>query len=326
MSKGFPVGDGILENYEVVVVGGGSAGLSAGLVLARSRRSVLVVDAGEQRNLHAAGVHGLLGNDGISPAKLIERGRAEVRHYGGRLTSGEVSKVKRDGDKFIVGLRNGRSIGALKMLVATGLVDELPEVPGLRERWGRDVIHCPYCQGWEVRDQAIGVLANTPMSPHQALMFRQFSRDVIYFSNNTLLSDDDAELLAARGIKIVDGEVTALEVARDRLAGLKLIGGSVIKLEVVVVSARLMARTDFLAGLGLRIAQHPSGLGEHIPTDQDGRTDIPGVWAAGNVTDLNAQVGPSIAAGALVASKINAKLIDEAAREAVKRNNPRKYR
>jgi thioredoxin reductase len=144
--------------------------LNGALMLARSRRSVVVVDAGAPRNRPAAGVHGLLGHDGIPPSELIERGRAEVRRYGGQVVTGEVTTAARDGDRFVLALADGRSTRARRLLVASGLVDELPDVAGVRERWGRDVVHCPYCHGWESRDQAIGVLSSGPMSVHQALL------------------------------------------------------------------------------------------------------------------------------------------------------------
>ena len=177
--------DGYDDGYDVVVVGGGAAGLNGALMLGRSRRSVLVIDAGEPRNAPAHGVHGLLGREGMPPAELLARGRDEVRSYGGHLVTGEVTGAVREGDGFAVSLVGGRVVHARRLLVTTGLVDELPDVPGLRERWGRDVLHCPYCHGWEVRDRAIGVLATTARSMHQALLFRQLSADVTYFAAPT---------------------------------------------------------------------------------------------------------------------------------------------
>jgi thioredoxin reductase len=145
-----------LGAYDVVVVGGGAAGLSGALILGRARRSVLVVDAGEPRNAPASGVHGFLTRDGMVPAELLRVGRAEVRRYGGRvLEGGRVASATAVDGGFAVALEDGRRVGARRLLVATGLVDELPDVPGIRERWGRDVLHCPYCHGWEVRDRAI---------------------------------------------------------------------------------------------------------------------------------------------------------------------------
>lgn len=311
------VTDELKNAYDVVVIGGGAAGLSGALMLTRARRSVVVIDAGAPRNAPASGVHGLLAREGIGPAELVERGRAEVRGYGGQVVSGEVSTVAREEAGFQVALTDGRSVHARRLLLATGLVDELPDVPGLRSRWGRDVVHCPYCHGWEIRDQAIGVLGSGPLSVHQALLFRQWSDDVTFFSHPAVATVEEAEQLAARGIRVVDGEVASLEIVDDRLVGVRLTDGSVVKREALAVASRMVARTGLLSALGLRAVEHPSGAGEHIPSDATGRTEVPGVWAAGNVTDLAAQVGGAAAAGAAAAAQINADLIAEETRQAV---------
>jgi thioredoxin reductase len=309
--------DQVSDDYDVVVAGGGAAGLNGALMLARSRRSVVVIDAGSPRNAPAAGVHGFLSRDGIPPAELLERGRAEVRRYGGQVVTAEVGAVAPADHGFAVTLASGRMVRARRLLVATGLADELPDIAGLEARWGRDVVHCPYCHGWEVRDQAIGVLATGPLSVHQALLFRQLSADVAVFAHTgPQLAGEEAEQLAARGISVVDGEVASLEIARDRLMGVRLSDGRVISRQVLAVSPRMVARAGFLAALGLRPAPHPSGAGEYIPADAAGQTDVPGVWVAGNVTDLMAQVGDAAAAGAVAGARINADLVAEEAREA----------
>jgi thioredoxin reductase len=308
----------VMDEYDVVVVGGGAAGLNGALMLARSRRSVVVIDAGAPRNTPADGVHGLLARDGMPPAELLERGRAEVRGYGGEIVSCVVTDVTRDGDRFAVTLADGRTLRARRLLVTTGLVDELPDIPGLRDRWGRDVVHCPYCHGWEVRDQAIGVLATGPQSLHQALLFRQLSDDVTYFTHGgPAPTGEPAHQLAALGIRVVTDAIASIETDADRIAGVRLRDGSVVPRDVVVVSSRMVARAGFLAALGLRPVPHPSGAGEHIPADAAGRTDVPGVWVAGNVTDLMAQVGSAAAAGAMAGAQINADLVAEDVRRAV---------
>lgn len=306
------------DRYDVVVVGGGAGGLSGALVLARARRSVLVVDAGEPRNRPASAVHGLLGRDGTPPAELLARGREEVRRYGGTLAQGTVTRVAREDGELAVSLADGRVVRARRILVASGLVDELPDVSGLRERWGRDVLHCPYCHGWEVRDRAIGVLASGPMSLHQAQLFRQWSSDVVYFTHTgPEPTEEQAAELTARGIRVVSGEVASVAVEDDRLVGVRLADGTLVERDAVAVSSRMVARAGFLAALGLRPAAHPSGMGEHIPADATGRTAVPDVWAAGNVTDLAAQVGTAAAAGAAVAAQINSDLVTDEIRDAV---------
>jgi thioredoxin reductase len=310
--------DRLRDGYDVLVVGGGAAGLSGALMLARARRSVAVIDAGAPRNAPAAAVHGLLGRDGMPPGELLERGRTEGRGYGGHVVTGEIGSVARDDDGFVVTLADGRTTRARRLLVATGLVDELPDIPALRDRWGRDVVHCPYCHGWEVRDRAIGVLATGPRSVHQVLLIRQWSDDVRYLSHTTAgPSAEDVERMAARGIDVVEGEVASVEVVDDRLVGVRLRDGTLVDREVLAVSARMSARVGPLAALGLRPVEHPAGLGEHIPADVTGRTDVPGVWVAGNVTDLVAQVGAAAAGGATAAAQINADLVEEDTARAV---------
>ncbi|WP_202911639.1 NAD(P)/FAD-dependent oxidoreductase [Segeticoccus rhizosphaerae] len=314
-----------LENrYDVAVVGGGAAGLAGALMLGRSRRSVVVIDAGEPRNAPARGVHGLLGLEGISPSALLERGREEVRGYGVDLRQGEVEAAARDGSGFALTLKDGAAVRARRLLVTTGLVDQLPDLPGLRVRWGRDVLHCPYCHGHEVRDQAIGVLASGPMSVHQALLFRQLSADVTYFTHTMPApTDEQHEQLMARGITVVEGEVTSVESSGDRLVGVRLADGTLARRAALVVASRMVARAGFLSALGLRPVEHPSGMGQHIPADPTGRTEVPGVWVAGNVTDLAGQVSTSAAAGAMAGAQINADLVgEETARAVAEQRDP----
>ncbi|APA97984.1 NAD(P)/FAD-dependent oxidoreductase [Nocardia seriolae] len=310
--------DELNSSYDVVVVGGGAAGLNGGLMLARARRSVVVVDAGSPRNAPAEGVHGLFAREGVPPAELVARGRTEVRQYGGAVVSGEVSGIARDGDEFVVTLSDGRSTRARRLLVTSGLVDELPDIPGLRERWGRDVVHCPYCHGWEVRDRPIGVLGLGPMGIHLALLFRQWSSDVVYFAHTgTPPTEPESEQLAARGIRVVTGAIDAVEVSDDRIAGVRLADGTTVAREILAAPSRTVARAGFLADLGLRPTEHPSGVGEYLPADPVGRTETAGVWAAGNVTDVSAQVGAAAAAGAMAGAQINADLVAEDTRRAV---------
>lgn len=305
--------------YDAIVIGGGAAGLSGALMLGRSRRSVLVVDSGKPRNAPADGVHGFLTRDGVPPAELVASGRAEVGDYGGHVFDGEVTTITGDPESgFTVGLAGGESSTARRLLVTTGLVDELPGIPGLAERWGRDLLHCPYCHGWEVRDQAIGILAVNKWALHQAQMFRQLSGDIVLFLNDSVIPDDDerAELIA-RGIALVEGKVAAVESGGDAITGVRLEDGSVIERQALAVMPRFVARAEFLGDLGLVPEPHPMGVGEYIPADENGLTSVPGVWAAGNVTNLMASVVASAAAGSMAGAQINADLIAEETRAAV---------
>lgn len=310
-----------LDTYDVIVVGGGPAGLSGALMLGRARRSVLVIDGGEPRNGPAAGIHGFLTRDGISPAEFIDMGRAEVRAYGVDFRNGQVTAVTREDDGFIATIDGSVTVGARRLLVATGLTDELPDIPGVRERWGRDVIHCPYCHGWEVRDRAIGILGTGAMAVHGALLFRQWSADVVLFQHTAPTpSAEEAEQLAARGITVVEGEVASLEVVGDQLTGVRLRSGEVIPRQAVAVAPRFTANIDVLVALGLEPDEMRMGdfvVGTHIAADKTGATGVPGVWVTGNVSDLVAQVITAAAAGAWTGAHINADLIAEDTRHAV---------
>ncbi|MGX1851714.1 NAD(P)/FAD-dependent oxidoreductase [Streptomyces sp. NPDC055299] len=307
--------------HDVVVVGGGAAGLSGGLALARARRSVLVVDADEPRNAPADGVHNYLGCEGMPPSELLATGRAEVAGYGGTVVAGRVvsarplADVGGDRGGFGVTLSDGTQMVARRLLVTTGLVDELPDIAGLAQRWGREVLHCPYCHGWEVRDQAIAVLATGPNGVDQALMFRQWSKGVALFLHTASEpTDEQWERLAARGIAVVEGEVVGVEVVDDRLTGLRLRSGQVVACQAVAVAPRFTARSDVLTSLGLKAVVRLSGdhiLGSAMAADPTGATDIPGVWVAGNVTDLYAGVIQAAAAGLTAAAAINVDLIAE---------------
>ncbi|MEV6752897.1 NAD(P)/FAD-dependent oxidoreductase [Streptomyces sp. NPDC051214] len=310
------------EDVDVLVIGGGAAGLSAALTLARARRSVLVVDSGEPRNAPADGVHGFLSSEGLAPEELLRIGREEVEGYGGRIVSDLVTRVRRVGERFVAETAGGRSHRARRLLVTTGLVDELPDVTGVRERWGRDVLHCPYCHGWEVRDAPIGVLATGPMATHQALLFRQWSSDVTLFLHTAPeLTEEQWEQLAARGIAVVDGEVAGLDVEDDRLSGVRLTSGRRIAVRALAVAPRFEARGAVLAELGLTKVDHPMGVGSYVESDATGFTGVAGVWTAGNVTDLVAGVMVSAAAGMTAATAINADLVtaDTAAAVAARR-------
>ena len=177
-----------MRDVDVVVVGGGAAGLTGALTLARARRSVLVIDSGAPRNAPAPGVHSFLTRDGMSPAALVAVGADEVRRYGGEVVEGTVVSLRRKGSRFDVTTEDGQVYETRRVLVTTGVVDELPSLPGVAELWGRDVVHCPYCHGWEMRDRAIGVLGRGPASVHQALLFRQWSADLTFFAHRLELT------------------------------------------------------------------------------------------------------------------------------------------
>ncbi|MFB6527985.1 MULTISPECIES: NAD(P)/FAD-dependent oxidoreductase [unclassified Streptomyces] len=301
-----------LENntYEAVVVGGGAAGLSAALLLGRSRRRTLVVDAGRPRNAPTAHMQGVLSRDGMNPADYLAAGRAEIAGYGVELRTGEVTGAAADGHGgFVLTLADGETVGARRLVVTTGLVDELPVIDGLAERWGRDVLHCPYCHGWEVRDEAFGVIAHPTMPAHQALMVAHWSKDVTLFLHTSAEpSEHEAALLDAAGVRVERGEVVGVAVEDDRLTGVRLADGRTVARSVVFAAAtRLAARDGVLRQLGAELRETP--FGEFVVVDEVGRTSVPGVWAAGNVTGPQEQVVNAVSRGYRAAAALNSELV-----------------
>jgi thioredoxin reductase len=308
------------ETYDVVVVGGGAAGLSGAVALARSRRSVLVLDAGDPRNAPAGHVHNFLTRDGAAPAEIYTLGQAEVSRYGGRVEQAQVTAIRLADRGFLVEIGD-RTVGARRVLMATGLRDELPDIPGLAQRWGADVLHCPYCHGWEVRDRRIGVLATGPAFMHQTLLFRQLSPQVTVLQHTgPALTDEQREQLHALHVPVVAGEVEQVDAGANGLTGVRLADGTQVELDVLVVAPQFTARAELLAPLGLKpVEVQLDGfvLGTQIEADATGATAVPGVWVAGNIVDMRAQVITAAAAGLNAGAAINADLVAEDTRIAV---------
>ncbi|MEO8692352.1 MAG: NAD(P)/FAD-dependent oxidoreductase [Acidimicrobiales bacterium] len=298
------------QSYDVVVVGGGAAGLSAALVLGRARRRVAVIDAGAPRNAPAAHMQGFLSRDGMSPTDFLAVGRAEVVGYGVELIADQVRAIA---PGFVVRLAGGRELTARRILVATGVSDELPDIPGVRERWGRDLLHCPYCHGWEVRDQPVGVLGTLPGSVLHAQLVRQWSDDVVFFVHTYNLDAAERTQLEARGIRVVEGNVARLVIDDDRLTGVELTDGQVIARTAVFVRPGNVPHADgLLPALGCD--HNEAGF---VTVDATGKTSAFGVWAAGNVVDPRAQVITSAGAGSAAAIAINADLVQDDVERAV---------
>ena len=302
------------ENYDVVVVGGGAAGSSAALVLGRARRRVAVIDAGTPRNAPAAHMHGFLSRDGMPPADLLAAARAELRSYAVGLMDDRVVQIT---DRFTLQLAGGHTMRARRLLLATGAVDELPDISGARERWGRDFLHCPYCHGWEVRDQPIGVLGTGPGSVDHAHLLRQWSDDVIFFAHTYPITASERAALHARGVRVVDGLVARFLVTDDRLNAVQLTDRSSVPRAAVFIRPALHPSADGLIdALGCEVDQ-----GGFVRVDANGRTSVFGIWAAGNVANPRAQVITAAGEGSAAAIAINADLVEEDVRNAGYRVN-----
>jgi thioredoxin reductase len=291
------------ETFDVAIVGGGAAGLSAALVLGRARRRVIVIDAGQPRNAPADHMQGFLSRDGMPPSELLKAGRAEVRRYGVELIEDRVVDALAG---FELRLDSGRVVDAREVLLATGAADVLPAaIDGVAERWGRDFLHCPYCHGWEIRDRPIGVLGTGPGAVEHAHLLRQWTDDVTLFTHTTTITDAERTALAARGIAVVHGTVERLVVEDDRLQAVQLAGGRTVAREAIFIRPALRATLDNPAAL-LGCDLREDGL---VHTAPDGRTSVSGVWAAGNAGNPRAQVITAAGEGSAVAIAINTELV-----------------
>lgn len=301
-----------MENgqWDVVVMGGGAAGLSAALLLGRARRRTLVVDAGSPRNRFAAHMHGVLGNEGTQPAELLERGRAEASACGVQIVPGTVERVDETGTGVEVTLQGREPVPARAVIVATGMTDELPEVPGLAERWGINVLHCPYCHGWEVADQRLGVLTTSPLGLHQAQLVRQWSEEVTVFTAGLGPLDMATELrLRARGLVLVASPVVEVLGESDRTDAVRTADGTLTEIDALFIAGTPRPHCAFLDHLGLATTETP--MGRFLAVDAMGRTSSDRIWAIGNVTNPAATVPVSIGAGAVAGGAVNAALVTE---------------
>lgn len=298
------------NQWDVIVIGGGSAGLSAALQLGRAGRRVLVIDAGESRNRFAEHMHGVLGSDGLSPLEYLERGREEVRRYGVELHHGSVTTVGEQGRLLHVETATGEHFSGRRVIAASGCRDGVADLPGMGERWGRDVLQCPYCHGWEFRGARLGVLASSTASIHQALLVRQWSERLVFFNAESGdLPVDVSARLQARGVIVESRPPSRLVVREDRLTGVELQGGDVIPVDALFTTPILKSNEEYLDGLALE--REESKLGGFLKTDKAGRTSNPKVWAVGNVARPAETVPMVLAAGSAAGAAVNMDLIEE---------------
>jgi thioredoxin reductase len=292
--------------WDCIIVGGGAAGLSAALVLGRARRRILLVDAGRQSNLAAHGIGGLLGHDGRSPAELYETGRRELAEYPSvEVRSGEVLTGERSEGGFVLQLADGTLERTRRVLLATGMEYRPPDLPGLDQLWGGSAFHCPFCHGWEMRDEPLAVLARGQRAVHSALLLRGWSDDIVVLTDGPgELEDDDRERLAEAGIAIDERRVAELATANGELSAVVFADGTRLARRGLLVATTLHQRSALALQLGAESAE-PTPVAEN-PVAVDGfyRTTTPGVFAAGDLSVQMPQVAAAIASGSHAAAAV----------------------
>jgi len=270
-------------SYDVIIVGGGFAGMSAALQLARARRPILLADVGLPRNRFAEASHGFLGQDGVAPAAIMREALRQLSAYPTvDFVHGRVAVARGEIDRFEVEMEDGAVHAARRLVLATGVADTLPDIPGLAERWGVSVMHCPYCHGYEVRDRRIGVLANHPMAAHQALMLPDWGPTTLFTQGLVEIDADLAAKLAGRGVQVETTPIVAVLGDGQEIAAVRLADDRVASLEAIFTAPQTAPASPLAQQLGCAFEDGMTGPHVKLEPGQQ-RTSVPGVHSAGDV-------------------------------------------
>jgi len=296
--------------YDVIVIGGSFAGLSASMQLVRARRRVLVVDAGQPRNRFARTSHGFLGQDGKAPHAIIEEARRQVLAYPTvEYVNGEALAARQTEQGFTVTLADGRREQAARLILATGVADELPSIPGMQERWGATVLHCPYCHGYEVRGRPLGVLATRSHSPHQALLIPDWGPTTYFTQGIFEPSEEESAFLAARGVTIERTPIVELLGTAPELETVRLADGRAISLGAVFTVPGTRMASPLAEQLGCAFENGPTGPYLHV--DDRKQTSVAGVYAAGDAASPSHNATLASAAGVMAGVGVHQSLARE---------------
>jgi thioredoxin reductase len=292
--------------WDCIVVGAGAAGLSAALVLGRARQRTLVIDAGRPSNSVAHGIGGLLGQDGRPPAEFYAAGRDELDVYPTvELRPGEAVGGERKDGGFVLEFADGSREPARRVLLATGMEYRRPDLPGIAERWGRSVFHCPFCHGWEVRDQPLGVLDRGPTGVQRALLLRVWSDDVTLLANGPAdLTAEEAERLRAAGVGIDERRVAGLRGPGSTLTAVAFADGEERRCRGLLVPVTLHQRSSLAEQLGADAADPGPVVVDALEVDPAFHTSAPGLSAAGDLSGQMQSVANAVASGSSAAAMI----------------------
>ena len=300
------------SHVDVAVIGGSNAGLSAALTLGRGRRNVAVIDDSQPRNAPASHAHNVYTRDGTPPDELRRIGRDQLAPYSVRFLQVRVTKAVGSKGAFQLTLSDGETLTAARLLLAAGVSDDLPDVPGLRELWGKSVFTCPYCHGWEVRDLPLAVLGDGDAGYGYARLIQNWSRDLTLITGGeTSLTDDQLDDLNARGITIIEATVTTYETSGGELSALCLSDGQRLERKAVFVRPPMSLRGNLHQQLGCSLSDD----GLQVVVDAMGQTSVPGVYAAGDMVSPMAAVIAAAASGTLAAGALNHEFVMNAPRQ-----------
>lgn len=291
-------------HYDAIVIGGSYSGMAASLQLLRARRSVLVIDAGLRRNRVARHSHGFLGQDGADPAQIAASARAQLQAYPTLAwLEGHAERLDGHADAFAVETGDGRSFQARRVLLATGVSDQLPAIPGLAERWGTHAFHCPYCHGYELDQGRIGVIATGPMSLHQAELLTDWGQVTLLANRAVEVGAEARDALQARGVVIEDVPIDRIEGAAE----VALADGRVLPFAGLFVVTRTQPSGALAAMAGCALEDTPIGV--QIHSDASGQTSVPGIFACGDATRVPHSVSLAVGNGAMVGAQLHRSLL-----------------
>jgi len=289
---------------DVLIVGGSVAGLSAGLLLGRCRRSVVICDAGRPRNRFSREMHGFLSREGISPAEFFKVCREQAAEFPNvRFHEGTVIALERDGDRFIAETDDGSRFQSRVALLATGIVDELPDLRGIEKLYGRSVHHCPYCDGWEHRDEPIAVYGKGDAGIELAGEMLIWSNDIVYFSDGAALSASARDRLAGLGIQTIETRISALAGTNGRLESISLADGRCVERRALFFAGAQRQNSELAQKLGCELE------GGFVTCGEDAKTCVPGLYVAGNTSTGLQLAVVAAAGGARAAHAINTELM-----------------
>ncbi|MES2790350.1 MAG: FAD-dependent oxidoreductase [Planctomycetota bacterium] len=299
-------------DYDVVIVGGGPSGLTAALVLGRACRKVLLCDEGKPRNHTSPAVHGYFSRDGISPAELLKAGREQLKPYAVEWRDAGVTDAQKVDGGFRVEIRDGKAVTARKLILATGVTDERPDIDGLAALWGTGVLHCPYCHGWEVRNKPWGFIARGEQAVEWGVELREWTPTLTLCSNGPAgLTDAGRRTLNERGVVVREEKIKQLEGDKGELKAVVFDGGKKLELTALFVRTTMVQRSPLPKKLGCKLVSVDGGFKDAVEADQFGTTAVPGLYVVGDASRGLPQVATAVSDGSMVAIMANKAMIKE---------------